>query len=90
MDIMVDYQELINMINNSEISYKCRECLEKIYSNDELIDMIKKYNDTYDIKLRDKIYENEDFINYKKIENEVNVLILQINSIFKELKDESN
>lgn len=90
MDIMVDYQELINIINNSEISYKCRESLEKVYSNDELIDMIKKYNDTYDIKLRDKIYENEDFINYKKIENEVNMLILQINSIFKELKDESN
>lgn len=90
MNIMVYYQELINMINNSEISFRCKESLEKIYSNKQLVDMIEEYNKSYDSTLRDKIYTNEDFINYKKLENEVNLLILEINNIFKELKDENN
>ena len=87
MDYNLIYQELLFSINNSKLSYDIKESLKSIYNDKDLIDSINKYKVTNDESLRKKIYNNENFMRYKKLENETNLLIMKLNSIFKELGD---
>lgn len=82
------YQELLYDIKNSNLTYQVREALNNIYSDKELLMDINKYKETLDDDLRYKIYNNEKFQNYKKLENDINMLILKLNKIFKELEGE--
>ena len=82
------YQELLYDIKNSNLTYQVREALNNIYSDKELLKDINKYKETLDDDLRYKIYNNEKFQNYKKLENDINMLILKLNKIFKELEGE--
>ena len=82
------YQELLYNIKNSNLTYQVREALNSIYSDLELLNDINKYKETSDWNLRCKIYSNEKFQNYKKLENDINMLILKLNRIFKELEGE--
>lgn len=81
------YQDLLFSINNSKLSYDIKESLKSIYNDKDLIDSINKYKITKDESLMKKIYNNEKFMRYKKLENETNLLIMKLNSIFKELGD---
>ena len=87
MDYNLIYQDLLFSINNSKLSYDIKESLKSIYNDKYLIDSINKYKVTNDESLKKKIYNNENFIRYKKLENETNLLIMKLNSIFKELGD---
>ena len=86
MKYMITYQELLLDINNSNIKFAIDRVLTDIYKDKRLIESINKYKETLDEKIRDEIYNNESFVKYKKLENEVNMLILKINKIFKELE----
>ena len=79
--------EVKYILDHQEIFDKLNESLEKIKLNDELINKIKKYNETKDEKLRLDIYRYEEIKEYKSHENEVNLLILQINQKLKKIKD---
>ena len=81
------YQELLSMIKRSEISFEIKKSLEDVYSDKELIEKINKYKETHDETLKKEIYNNEKFIHYKRLENELNLLILKLNNIFKERMD---
>lgn len=81
------YQELLSMIKESEISFEIKKSLEDVYSDKELIEKINKYKETEDETLKKEIYNNEKFIHYKRLENELNLLILKLNNIFKERID---
>ena len=81
------YQELLSMIKRSEISFEIKKSLEDVYSDKELIEKINKYKETQDETLKKEIYNNEKFIHYKRLENELNLLILKLNNIFKERMD---
>ncbi len=87
MDYNLIYQDLLFSINNSKLSYDIKESLKSIYNDKDLIDSINKYKITKDESLMKKIYNNEKFMRYKKLENETNLLIMKLNSIFKELGD---
>ena len=86
MKYMLTYQELLLDINNSNIKFAIDRVLTDIYKDKRLIESINKYKETLDEKIRDEIYNNESFVKYKKLENEVNMLILKLNKIFKELE----
>ncbi len=86
MKYMITYQELLLDINNSNIKFAIDRVLTDIYKDKRLIESINKYKETLDEKIKDEIYENESFVKYKKLENEVNMLILKLNKIFKELE----
>lgn len=86
MKYMITYQELLLDINNSNLKFAIDRVLTDIYKDKRLIESINKYKETLDEKIRDEIYENESFVKYKKLENEVNMLILKLNKIFKELE----
>ena len=81
------YQELLSMIKRSEINFEIKKSLEDVYSDKELIEKINKYKETNDETLKKEIYNNEKFIHYKRLENELNLLILKLNNIFKERMD---
>ena len=81
------YQELLSMIKRSEISFEIKKSLKDVYSDKELIEKINKYKETHDETLKKEIYNNEKFIHYKRLENELNLLILKLNNIFKERMD---
>ena len=81
------YQELLSMIKRSEISFEIKKSLKDVYSDKELIEKINKYKETEDETLKKEIYNNEKFIHYKRLENELNLLILKLNNIFKERID---
>ncbi len=63
---------------------------EKINSNEKLISKIKEYNNTYDKNLRMNIYSYDEIKNYKRLENEVNLLIISINNQLKRLQDKGS
>lgn len=86
MKYMLTYQELLLDINNSNIKFAIDRVLTDIYKDKRLVESINKYKETLDEKIKDEIYENENFVKYKKLENEVNMLILKLNKIFKELE----
>lgn len=79
--------EVKYILDHQEIFDKLNESLEKIKLNGELINKIKKYNETKDENLRLDIYQYEEIKEYKNLENEVNLLILQINQKLKKIKD---
>ena len=88
---MIDiYQELIYMIDNSIIKKEIKVCLDDIYKDDELVNKIKRYHETYDEVLRKEIYNNNKYIKYKTLENRLNLLILSCNKYLGEIKDENN
>ena len=62
--------------------------INKLIMNDkELLELIKKYNETQDEDIKIKILNNELFKDYKDKETELNILILEINSKLKEISN---
>lgn len=59
----------------------------QIKKNHELLDKIKIYNETRKESLKEDIYSNELYQNYKKAETDLNILILEINSKLKKIND---
>lgn len=86
MRYMLTYQELLLDINNSNLKFEIDRVLTDIYNDKRLIESINKYKESLDETLKKEIYKNESFVKYKRLENEVNMLILKLNKIFKELE----
>ena len=51
----------------------------------ELISLIEKYNSTHEESIKEQIINNEFFKEYKISENEINYIILEINSKLKQI-----
>lgn len=77
-------------LDNLEIFDKLNIAIENIKLNKELVNKIKKYNETMDENLRLEIYNYTEIQKYKEIENEINLLILQINQKLKRIKSEGS
>lgn len=82
----VIYQELLLDLNNSMIKYKIDKALDDIYRDDELIKLIELYHENNSDSIRLAIYNNQKFKRYKILENEFNLLILELNKIFLNLR----
>lgn len=82
----VIYQELLLDLNNSMIKYEIDKALDDIYSDKELIKLIELYHKNNSDSIRLSIYNNEKFKKYKTLENEFNMLILELNKIFLNLR----
>ncbi len=87
MDYNLIYQELLLDIKNSKLAFNIKKSLNDIYDDKELIELINKYKETGDETLKKEIYNNEKFMEYKRLENETNLLIMKLNKIFKEIGD---
>ena len=86
-NVTLAYQELLLAIKNSKLLYELTKAKEIIYKNPSLMADIKLYHLTKDENLRLNIYNNKEYKNYKKLENEFNLLILKINQILKTINN---
>ena len=72
-------------LDNSKEVKHIKELNSKLKDNKELISLIEKYNNTQDESIKEQIVSNEFFIEYKLSENEINYIILEINSKLKQI-----
>ena len=85
-------EELIEKIENvktnlekSEQVKNIKRLNKEISNNKELLNKIERYNITQDEKLHQEIINNKFFREYKLSENEINYIILEINSRLKSI-----
>ena len=85
-------EELIEKIENVKTNLDKTEQVKNIKrlnkelsNNKELLNKIERYNITQDEKLHQEIINNKFFREYKLSENEINYIILEINSRFKRI-----
>lgn len=86
-------EELLEILENDKIVLDLKKCKQKLLNNQDFLDKIKKlqqldiYSDEYK-NLKIELFKNPDFIEFKHLENEINLLILEINQKLKTLTNE--
>ncbi len=78
---VLDEQEKIKQIKNSNV---------KVLEDEELLKLIKDYNQTKNPSIKEKILRNKNFQDYKEQETEINFIILEINQKLKEISKRGN
>lgn len=85
--------ELLKILTQDSRVIEIKKYKQKLLVNDELLNKINKlqqlniYSNEYK-ELKKELFKNPDFIEFKHLENEINLLILQINQKLKSLTDE--
>lgn len=86
MEILNQYQNVLDAIDHSKLIKDYQEAKEKVLQDESLQQLIEKYHQTKDPKLQQKIYQNEAYQAFKQQETNLNILIIQLNFLLKELK----
>lgn len=84
------YDKLDNLkvsLDNNEIVIKIKKQQEIVYKNKELIKLIEDYKLHGSESLKRRIYDFEEFREYKRLENELAFLILDINKRLKTIQE---
>ena len=88
MNELIDkVEQLKNSLDETKQVKELKSINEEIMKDKELLEDIKRYNETQDEKLKEKIINHKLFREYRHKETECNILILEINSKLKKLKD---
>ena len=74
----------LELDNSKEVKH-IKELNSKIKDNKELLYLIEKYNSTQNESIKEEIINNKFFREYKLSENEINYIILEINSKLKQI-----
>lgn len=85
--------ELINILNNDSRIKRLYELKVELNNDKSLMSKIEslKILDQYSTEYKDiklDLFKNPKFVEYKELENEINILILEINQKLKTLTDE--
>jgi len=84
-ELVEKIENLKKELDNSKEVKHIKELNSKLKDNKELISLIEKYNNTQDESIKEKIINNEFFREYKLSENEINYIILELNSKLKQI-----
>lgn len=79
LELLEKIESLTEALNQLEIWKHLEQAKTNIYKNQGLIDKIKKYEETLSSQLRLEIYRYDEIREYKKLENEVNFIIMEMN-----------
>ena len=85
--------ELIELLNSDNRIIKLEELKNKLLSDKDFISKIGKlkdldiYSKEY-LDLKKELFENSEFVSFKELENEINYLIMEINSKLNTLTNE--
>ena len=86
MEELYNYLDKIKYeLDNCSVIKEYLKSKDKVMNNKELVELIDKYHNTMDENIKSEIIKNKDFREYKKHENDVNFLILEINKILKDI-----
>lgn len=85
--------ELIKILDNDTRIINIKKIKTKLLSDNSFMDKINKLNtlDKYSSEykmIKKELFNNPDFIMFKQLENDINILIMEINQKLKELTDE--
>ena len=78
---------LIKEIDNMDKVSKIKELNKRIKNDKELTKLIEKYKESGDENLKQQIIDNELFKEYKELEIDINLLIMEINSKLKSINN---
>ena len=89
MDNVIDKtKKLIDSFESSKLISKLDYYKRIVIGNKELLDLIKRYNNSTDnyekLSLKEKIYKYDEYREYMKYYNELFYYIMRINKRFKE------
>ena len=86
-DLIEKVDNLITSIDSTKQAEEIKKINKEIMKDEDLLEMISKYNVTKDEELKKKIISNKLFNDYKEKETDLNILILELNSKLKEISD---
>lgn len=81
------YFHLLDVIKHSTLKHDLDKAKRTIQNDEKLLEMIKEYRIHPKEELKLQIYENKNYQDFKKLETEVNILIMQINLKLKQVKE---
>ena len=84
-ELIEKVNELKEELNNTKEIKEIKEINNSIMKDQELLNDIKKYNETQDNNIKERIINHKLFREYKHKENELNFIILEINKKLKEI-----
>ena len=88
-EVMEKTFELIDVLDSSDIIKNIEIYKEKINNNDELKKLIQKGNSTLDdyqlMEIKNKLYKYMEYKNYMHYYNELNYIVMEINSRYKKI-----
>ncbi|MCI8347320.1 MAG: hypothetical protein HFJ12_05205 [Bacilli bacterium] len=79
LELLGKVESLKKELDQLEIWKHLYQAKNSVYQNRELMDKIKRYQETLNSQLRLEIYCYDEIRKYKKLENEVNFIIMEIN-----------
>lgn len=85
IELMQKIRYFQESLDNMNIFKDINNDINNIKLNKELLDKIKKYNYNFNTDLRNDIYNHKEINEYKKHENEVNLMIFEINNKLKKI-----
>lgn len=80
--------DLKQQLDNLELFKQLNACIKRVKENKDLVEKVEEYNISKDEKLRLDIYNYDEIKEFKRVENEVNLLILHINQKLKIINNE--
>lgn len=84
-ELYIKLDNLKQALDETETIKEIKRLTAKISKNKELLGLIEKYNYTQDERIKEQIISNEEFMEYKHHETELNLLILEINQELKKI-----
>ena len=84
-ELIEKVDELKKELDNTKQVKDLKNINNEIMKDKDLLNDIKKYNETQSEEIKERIINNKLFREYKHKENEVNFLILEINKKLKEI-----
>lgn len=87
-ELLEKLEELKQELEKSSTVMEIKELNKKLEKEKDLVECIKKYQITKEESLRKVIIKNPIFLEYKKKENDLNFIILEINRRLKSIKKE--
>ena len=76
---------LKEQLNKEEVVKEIKELNKEIKKDKQLLELIKKYQQTHDENIKEEIIKNNLFRKYKEKETDLNIIILSINQRLKEI-----
>ena len=83
-------ENLKSYLDNLNDIKNIKDINKNLSKDKDLLNKIELYRNNKDINLKKEILSNKDFKEYKRLESNINLLILEINSKLKELVPRRN